>query len=225
MLNLPQPGRRLFSGHPTWVQAQALPPLLSRALAASSLWVGAQGIWQAGLLISSDLEKGGTVALGIIRILKKISKLQMWRLFQTKDSAQAFDWDFSLLVPPVHALRGSPAWGGRRRLPAPEALAHNLFSGASPRTCPTHSELSSAGCSKLRYEMLSWSMGCEVFAGFQPALEQQPPLACDRAGLPAPLQVSHRLWRGVFSSLVQHQLNGHYTNCAHWFSLSLVFVN
>lgn len=41
-------------------------------------------------------------------------------------------------------------------------------------------------------------MGCEVFAGFQPALEEWPPLGCDRADLPLPLQTSHRLWRGGF---------------------------
>lgn len=102
---------------------------------------------------------------------------------------------------------------------APEALAG---SSASPRTCPARSELfSPAGCSKLRYDMLSWSMGCEVSAGFLAALEERPPLGtapCATRGFSSPSE-------GSFTSLVQHWLRGHYTNCAHWFSLRLVFVN
>lgn len=69
--------------------------------------------------------------------------------------------------------------------------------------------------------MLSWSVGGEVSAGFPAALEEQPPLgtaACATAGSSWPLE-------GSSTSLVQHWLRGHYTDCAHWFSLRLVFVN
>lgn len=69
--------------------------------------------------------------------------------------------------------------------------------------------------------MLSWSVGREVSAGFPAALEEQPPLgtaACATPGFSLPLE-------GSFTSLVQHWLRGRYADCAHWFSLRLVFVN
>lgn len=121
------------------------------------------------------------------------------------------DWD-CVLVLPVQP-------GRQEEAAAPEAL---MCSSASPRTRPARSELfSPAGCSKLRYEMLSWSTGCEVSTGFPAALEERPPLGmapCAAPGFSSPSE-------GSFTSLVQHWLRGHYTNCAHWFSLRLVFVN
>lgn len=71
----------------------------------------------------------------------------------------------SLLVLPVRALQGSPARADGRRLPAPEALARSVLGGASPRTCH-HAGNSSAGCSKLRYETLSWSLGLRGLCRF-----------------------------------------------------------
>lgn len=71
-------------------------------------------------------------------------------------TAPVLDWDH-VLVLPVQP-------GRQEEAAAPEALT---LSSARPRTCPARSELfSPAGCSKLRYEMLSWSLGCEVSAGF-----------------------------------------------------------
>lgn len=71
-------------------------------------------------------------------------------------TAPVLDWDH------VSVLPVQP--GRQEEAAAPEALT---LSSARPRTCPARSELfSPAGCSKLRYEMLSWSLGCEVSAGF-----------------------------------------------------------
>lgn len=69
--------------------------------------------------------------------------------------------------------------------------------------------------------MLSWSTGCEVSAGFLAALEERPPLGT----APCATQASHRLQKGVSPLWYNIWLRGHYTNCAHWFSLRLVFVN
>lgn len=120
---------------------------------------------------------------------KENLKIHNYGDFQTKDCTGA---GLGSCLSPACAA------GEQEEAAAPEALTH---SSASPKTCPAHSELSSpAGCSKLRYEMLSWSTGCELSAGFPADLEEQPLLGTVPCATPAfcrPLE-------GSFTSWVQH---------------------
>lgn len=88
--------------------------------------------------------------------------------------------------------RSSPR-GGRRRLPAPEALGQ-----CKPQDLPA-TQLT-------RLLLVAQNSGMKCSAGARGArslqvpnqpLEERPPSGCDRAHLPLPLPTSHRLWNGV----------------------------
>lgn len=84
--------------------------------------------------------------------------------------------------------------GGRRWLPAPEALGCRLVSGASPQGPAHHAANSSAGCSQLRYDTRGGGAGCQVIAGPQPARRS----GCHHADRPLSLWTGcHCLGRGV----------------------------
>lgn len=75
--NFPWPGRHLLSGRS--MGPGTCSDLFAQEGFSSSFPRGEhRGFVQAGLLTSSNLEKEAAAALGIIRILKKILKMQAW---------------------------------------------------------------------------------------------------------------------------------------------------
>ncbi|XP_040471594.1 ran-binding protein 10 isoform X4 [Falco naumanni] len=122
---------------------------------------------------------------------------------------------------PLRTLLPALQPGGRRWLPAPEALGCRLVSGASPRDLLTTQQT---------LLLVAHNSGMTRVAGARAARSSQVPSQPGGAAATTPISRCRSglvviALGGGSPSAVQHGLNGRNTECAHWFSLSLVFVN